>query len=92
MLQYVRQSTAEEFIIGTEMGILHTLRTENPSKRFYSPSAHLVCPDMKRITLADVIAALKDNRHQITVPEEIRRPALRAVERMLAVPRDERQS
>jgi quinolinate synthase len=88
MLQYVRQSPAGEFIIGTEMGILHTLRTENPAKVFYSPSPRLVCPDMKRITLADVIDALKDNRHQITVPEEIRRPALLAVERMLAVPRD----
>jgi quinolinate synthase len=88
MLQYVRQSPAGEFIIGTEMGILHTLRTENPDKLFYSPSPGLVCPDMKRITLADVIDALKDNRHQITVPEEIRRPALLAVERMLAVPRD----
>ena len=88
MLQYVRQSPAGEFIIGTEMGILHTLRTENPAKLFYSPSPRLVCPDMKRITLADVINALKDNRHQITVPEEIRRPALLAVERMLAVPRD----
>jgi quinolinate synthase len=88
MLQYVRQSPAGEFIIGTEMGILHTLRTENPAKRFYPPSPRLVCPDMKRITLTDVINALKDNRHQITVPEEIRRPALLAVERMLAVPRD----
>jgi quinolinate synthase len=88
MLQYVRQSPAGEFIIGTEMGILHTLRTENPAKVFYSPSPRLVCPDMKRISLADVISALKDNRHQITVPEEIRRPALLAVERMLAVPRD----
>ncbi|MBU4353733.1 MAG: quinolinate synthase NadA, partial [Proteobacteria bacterium] len=88
MLQYVRQSPAGEFIIGTEMGILHTLRTENPAKLFYSPSPRLVCPDMKRITLTDVINALKDNRHQITVPEEIRRPALLAVERMLAVPRD----
>ena len=88
MLQYVRQSSSGEFIIGTEMGILHTLRTENPDKLFYSPSPRLVCPDMKRITLADVINALKDNRHQITVPEEIRRPALLAVERMLAVPRD----
>ncbi|MDP1761001.1 MAG: quinolinate synthase NadA [Deltaproteobacteria bacterium] len=88
MLQYVRQSPAGEFIIGTEMGILHTLRTENPAKLFYSPSPRLVCPDMKRITLQDIIAALKDNRHQITVPEEIRRPALLAVERMLAVPRD----
>ena len=88
MLQYARESSAREFIIGTEMGILHTLRTENPDKLFYSPSPRLVCPDMKRITLADVINALKDNRHQITVPEEIRRPALLAVERMLAVPRD----
>jgi quinolinate synthase len=43
---------------------------------------------MKRITLTDVINALKDNRHQITVPEAVRRPALLAVERMLAVPRD----
>jgi quinolinate synthase len=43
---------------------------------------------MKRITLQDVIAALKENRYQVTVPEETRRQALRAVERMLAVPRD----
>jgi quinolinate synthase len=88
MLQYARQSTAKEFIIGTEMGILHTLRKENPDKLFYSPSPHLICPDMKRITLQDVIDALKENRYQITVPEETRRLALHAVERMLAVPRD----
>jgi len=88
MLQYVRQSNVKEFIIGTEMGILHTLRKENPGKLFYSPSSHLICPDMKRITLQDIITALKDNRHQITVPEETRRRALQAVERMLAVPRD----
>jgi quinolinate synthase len=88
MLQYVRQSPVKEFIIGTEMGILHTLRKENPDKLFYSPSPHLVCPDMKRITLADVITALKENRHQITVAEDIRQRALKAVERMLAVPRD----
>ena len=43
---------------------------------------------MKRITLPDVINALKDNRHRITVPEEVRVPALLAVERMLAIPRD----
>ena len=86
MLQYVRQSSAREFIIGTERGILHTLRKENPDKLFYSPSSRLMCPDMKRITLADIIDALKDNRHRITVPEEVRRPALLAVERMLAVP------
>ncbi len=88
MLQFVRESSVKEFIIGTEMGILHTLRKENPDKIFYSPSARLVCPDMKRISLADIIEALKENRYQITVPEEIRRRALLAVERMLGVPRD----
>ena len=43
---------------------------------------------MKRMTMADVFSALKENRYQVTVPEEIRRRALQAVERMLAVPRD----
>ncbi len=88
MLQYVAHSAVKEFIIGTEMGILHTLRKENPDKLFFSPSPHLICPDMKRITLQDIITALKDNRYQITVPEETRLRALQAVERMLTVPRD----
>lgn len=88
MLAYVRQSPAKEFIIGTEMGIIHTLKKENPEKTFYSPSPGLLCPDMKRITLDDILASLKENRHVITIPEDIRLRALRAVERMLAVPRD----
>jgi quinolinate synthase len=88
MLKYVHESPDQEFIIGTEKGILHRMRKENPGKLFYSPSRRLICRPMKRISLDDVIAALKENRHQITVPEETRRKALLAVERMLAVPRD----
>lgn len=88
ILAYARRSTAQEFIIGTEIGILHTLQKENPGKRFYSPSEGLLCPDMKRITLDDVLAALQENRHQVTLPEDVRLMALKAVERMLAVPRD----
>ncbi len=88
MLNYVREADTREFIIGTERGIIHTLQKENPTKRFYSPSPGLICPDMKKITLDDVLAALQENRYQVTVPPEIREPALRAVERMLAVPRD----
>jgi len=88
MLAYVKKSAAREFIIGTEQGILYTLQQENPDRQFYSPSAHLLCPDMKRISLADVLLALQENRHRITVPEDLRRRALQAVEHMLAVPRD----
>lgn len=88
MLNYALDAAALEFIIGTEMGILHTLKKQNPGKLFYSPSPDLVCPDMKRISLNDVVTALKENRYQVTVPPEVRLPALKAVERMLAVPRD----
>ncbi len=88
MLEFAREAKAREFIIGTEMGILHTLRQENPEKTFISPSPHLICQDMKRITLGDLMAALKENQHQITIPEDMRQRALLAVERMLAVPRD----
>lgn len=88
MLAYARASAAREFIIGTEMGILHTLRKENPEKIFYSPSQGLLCPDMKRISLEDIVLALQENRYQVTLPEDMRLRALKAVERMLAVPRD----
>ena len=88
MLEFVRRAPETEFIIGTEQGIIHTLQKENPGKIFYSPSPNLVCPDMKRITLDDILAALDQSRHRITVPPEVRLPALKAVERMLAVPRD----
>jgi quinolinate synthase len=88
MLQYVHEAAAQEFIIGTEQGILHRMHKENPGKVFHSPSRRLICRPMKRMTLGDVLSALKENRYQVTVPEEIRRRALRAVERMLAMPRD----
>lgn len=88
MLAYVRQAPETEFIIGTEKGIIHTLAKENPHKRFYSPSDGMLCPDMKKISLADVLAALENLAPEVTVPEEIRLRALEAVNRMLAVPRD----
>ncbi|MBW1916995.1 MAG: quinolinate synthase NadA [Deltaproteobacteria bacterium] len=88
MLVYARQSAQREFIVGTEMGLIHTLQKENPQKHFYCPSSCLLCPDMKRISLDDVISALRELKHVIRIPEEIRLKALTAVNRMLAVPRD----
>ncbi len=88
MLSFVRHASAREFIIGTEMGIIYTLHRQNPEKNFYSPSPGLLCPDMKRITLEDILLALEENRYRITLPEDMRLRALKAVERMLAVPRD----
>ncbi len=88
MLKYVHESDAQEFTIGTEQGILHRMRKENPGKIFHSPCRRLICRPMKRMTMGDVLSALKENRYQVTVPEDIRQRALQAVQRMLAVPRD----
>jgi quinolinate synthase len=86
MMRYVRESAAPGFIIGTETGILHRLRKENPNKQFVPVNDKAVCPNMKRITLEKVLWSLQDMKHQIIVPEDIRVRALNSVEKMLTIP------
>ncbi|MFV1951176.1 MAG: quinolinate synthase NadA [Nitrospinota bacterium] len=88
MYRYARETDAAEFIIGTEMGILYRLRLENPDKRFYLISDDLICNNMKVTVLKDVVFALENMVNVIKVPEHIRIPAKKALERMLKVPRD----
>ena len=85
MLKKVRESSEREFIIGTEVGILHPLTKENPDKVFYPASDRAVCPNMKRITLEKVLWALERMEERISVPPEIRERAVRAVDRMLSM-------
>ncbi len=85
MLRFVRESSRGEFIIGTEVGILHPMRKMSPEKRFYPASESMLCPDMKKTSAEDVLQALETLTPRITVPEAIRVRALRAVERMLAI-------
>ena len=86
ILRYARESPARSFIIGTEIGILHRLRKENPEKEFFAPSKVAVCPNMKKITLEKVLWSLEEMVHPVEVPEEIRLKAKRAIDRMLALP------
>ncbi|TAN40475.1 MAG: quinolinate synthase [Nitrospirae bacterium] len=86
MLRYAASSSAQEFIIGTEIGLLHRLRKENPGKLFYPLRKDMICPNMKKTTLQSVLRAFRENTHVIKVPEEIRVPAKRALDRMLALP------
>ncbi len=88
MYDYCRKSPATRFIIGTEAGILYRLRQENPGKEFIIASPALICPNMKLTSLEDILAALQTLQPVVTVPEEVRIPAKRALDRMLAVPRD----
>jgi len=85
MLRYAGASSHRSFVIGTEEGILHGLRKQNPGKSFYLISNHQVCTDMKKTTLETVVRTMEMRQNVITVPEEVRIKAKRAVDRMLAV-------
>jgi quinolinate synthase len=88
MIAYVRETTARTVIVATEMGLLHRLAKERPDVALVSPSRKLVCPNMKKIRLADVLASLSEpERFEIRVPEDVRVRARQALERMIAVPR-----
>jgi quinolinate synthase len=85
MLNYSKTSQAEEFIVATEVGIIHQMEKQNPDKRFMAANPEAVCPFMKMITLEKVLAALKENKHIITVPEQIAEKAKLAIDRMVAI-------
>lgn len=85
IIDYVNNSEEKEFVIGTEMGILHTLRKQNPHKKFYLLSPGLVCYNMKKTGLEDIYRALRDEKHEIEVDVEIMNLARRSLERMLNI-------
>jgi len=88
MYEYCRKSPARRFIIGTEAGILYRLKKENPEKEFILASPSLICPNMKLISMEDILDSLRTMTPVVKVPEEVRVPAKLALDRMLAVPRD----
>jgi len=88
MYDYCRQNPAKRFIIGTEAGILYRLKKESPDKEFILASPALICPNMKLTSLEDILQALTTMEPVVKVPEEIRVPAKRALDKMLAIPRD----
>ena len=89
MLKYANQSESKEFIIGTEIGLIHRLSLENPEKTFIPATNYAVCPNMKMNTLGSIIRALEKNEHVIEVPEGVRVKAKQALDKMLDVGRGE---
>ena len=85
IIRYAREADTKEIIIGTEIGIIHRLKKENPGKVFIPASKKAVCPNMKLITLEKVLWALQGMELRVTVPEEIRLKAKSAVDKMLEI-------
>jgi len=87
MCKFAKECKAKTFILGTEEGILHRLRKDNPEKQFILAYEGAICPNMKLNTLDRLYVSLREEKYVITVPEPVARQARKALERMLDIPR-----
>lgn len=83
MSKYVKQSRRKEFIVGTEDNFVYRLKSDNPDKKFYGVNS--LCKGMNTITLEKIKRALESMEYKVHVPEETRKKAATALDRMLAI-------
>jgi len=79
------ESSAREFIIGTELGVMYRLKHENPGKTFYPATDFALCPNMKKTTLEKILWCLEAMKNEVRVPEDVCVRARQAVDRMVAI-------
>ena len=85
MLKFVKESPAKQIIVGTESGIIHRLRKENPDKEFIALAPAPRCMNMKKITLESVLKSLEEMQTPVELPQAMIQRAKLPIERMLAV-------
>jgi len=85
MMNHVRNSNSNEFVVATETGILYRMKQQNPSKKFVPASENAECEYMKMITLEKVYDSLLNEKTIVTVPKKTADKARLAIERMLAI-------
>jgi quinolinate synthase len=85
MVREARTSPAAEVIVATECGMLVRLAKDRPDKRFYPVKETALCPNMKKVTLPKIVAALETMSPRVIVAEDIAGRARRAIERMIAL-------
>ena len=83
MLRYAGEVDSDEFIVGTETGLMYPLSKAYPEKRFFAASEKMFCTDMKKISLENLRDSLENLSGEVRVPEEIRKDAYKAVKRMV---------
>ena len=85
MMNHVKNSKSNEFVVATETGILYRMKQQNPTKKFIPASEKAECEYMKMITLEKVYDSLLNEENVVTVPKETADKARLAIERMLAI-------
>jgi len=85
MVKICREGEGGEFLIGTEVGLLHRLKKEAPGKKFYPISTTAVCPQMKMHTLENIAESLEKEEPEVFIKKKIINKARRPIERMLEI-------
>ncbi len=83
IIKHAKASSAKQFIIATETGIIHRLEKENPGKEFFPAASEATCEFMKKITLEKLMWSLEDLQYRVTVPEAVAGKARKALDRMM---------
>ncbi len=83
IIKRAKESSAKQFIIATETGIIHRLEKENPGKEFFTAAAEATCEFMKKITIEKLAWSLEDLQYRVTVPEAVAAKAKKALDRMM---------
>lgn len=83
IIEFASNDDCDEYLIGTEIGVLYELKKQNPNKKFYLLPGGQICQDMKLITLEKVLKVLEQEINQVVVSDELREKALVPLERML---------
>ena len=85
MMKEASSSKNNQFLIATEVGILHRMQAENPSKEFIPVKKDAICKYMKKITVEKVYNSLLNDVYEVKVPENVAKKAIIPIERMLAI-------
>jgi quinolinate synthase len=84
MVRYVAETRAPQYLLLTECSMGDNIAAQNPDKEMLRLCS-VRCPHMNEITLEDTLASLQETRYVVTLDEDVRKKALRAVERMLEI-------
>lgn len=85
IMNYVKNSDHNEFVIATEQGVTDRLKRDYPDKTFIAIKDNIICPNMKMTSLEDILEVLENETNEIFVNEEIAQKAVKCIDRMLEV-------
>lgn len=85
IIKKCQEVEAKDIIIGTEEGVIETIKAQNPDKNILLLHKAMVCPNMKKTSLADVIHVLETGSNEVVLSDAVIQSAFSAIDRMMKV-------